>query len=146
MLVNGLTVPNLVIEAMDTGLWKLPTDPEILRQTFSCLTDFRDSMLFEKDDLEFQNHMLLNNEPFWSLGYGILETSAIEYMLVRKECLFIGFFGGHDGPLAIDYRNGRRRVVYLTANDTLKWKVAFGDIDDFVAFLSEQTAKPFTNL
>jgi hypothetical protein len=145
MLVNGLTVPNLIIEAMDTGLWKMPTDPQVLRQAFSCLTDFRDSMLFEKDELEFQNHGLLNNEPFWSLGYGILETSTIAYMLTRKECMFIGFFGSHDSPLAIDFRKGMRRVVYLTANDALKWEVAFGDTDDLVAFLREQNAQPFTN-
>lgn len=138
MNINGHELPKDVVSAMKGGLWSLPVEAAEMKEIFHGLTSFKFATLFSQDEMRAENQFLESefkeNSPA-EIGWAIAERSDRDDVLQRTDCILIGNFRMDDSPIALDLRKGCSRICYLSATDPARWKVAFEDVKDFIAWL-----------
>jgi SMI1-KNR4 cell-wall len=136
--VNGLTLPDLLIEILESGRWKAPED-KILLANFGIedVGDLEFLTLEEMESNTAQSKMLIEK------GYGDMmgltsknEMAPDGYLNVSQSVVIAATHG--DEALCLDYSNSENPKVVASCvlNNKMRWKTVAESFEKFVELLS----------
>ncbi|SRR5258706_15439178 len=139
--MNTLILPPLLIELMNTGRWKQPSDEKI-KQVIPFLQEPVDFLL-DIDSIQRESTGILADIPKMSELFHVYRGSKISARelpwLDVDKALFIAVnrIAGADIAIALDYRTGLEdlRVVasdWWSGDPTHYWKEAENRFSDFI--------------
>ncbi len=143
MRVDGLLIPDLLIEALDAGKWPR-TANEALKQNLRSLVPEERVRQMAPDE----SHIYLYPPPFHTVARTVTGSGADFYarfgaldQLVPEAAVEIADFGlGSDAPILLDYRDGPTdpcviRLSWPGDGRPNRWVVMAPDFRSFVEVL-----------
>lgn len=135
MQINGLKLPDALTRAIESGIWKMPVDRELVQRVFP-LERLVEPQLHAAASLELENAHWRDETMASFIGKtgGTVTPGDID----RAQSVIIGDLGP-DLPIALDYRSSPERpsVVYLFQDGpwTVRWATAAPDIESLILAL-----------
>ncbi|VTR96267.1 Putative integron gene cassette protein OS=uncultured bacterium GN=ORF1 PE=4 SV=1 [Gemmata massiliana] len=143
MIVGGLAIPALLLEALETGRWPRTAD-EVNRQNLKSLVPEERIQALAPGE----SSICLYPPPFATVAMSLVGEGANFYyrfgaldQLVPEAAIDIGDFGlGSDAPIFLDYRESPNnpRVIRLCWSEggrSNTWKVMAPDFPSFMKAL-----------
>jgi hypothetical protein len=131
-VINGHPLPAALVEAIGSGRWQLPEDPERLVAVFAHQPDH--PSFYDLEQMRFENAAWL--EETYEGYFGAPDPQRPPGDLHPDDSVLIGDLGP-DLPFALDYRTAPvPRIVFLTDEDeNSRWVQVAASIDDLIASL-----------
>lgn len=127
--IAGLPLPRELVEAIQAGKWRAPTDPQFYIDTFGELPDC--PLFYDLDEMSRQNGSWQSSSAEEEFGYPVEGRSAgidpARSVLIGDLC--------PDMPIALDYRNSEKSpgVLYRTHRDIIVWVRIADSVSEFLA-------------
>ena len=151
MEINGLPLPQHLINLISQGLWKCPTDTKALRQlTGSKSSSDFDFLGFEMMKSENKTDRLVE-DPKLAKIYGLASSARSgkeitdTNLLDVDKAVFIAL-NWDEEAICLDYRSGREKPRIISAclegRQSANWKIISPDIESFTAAIGLETGVP----
>jgi hypothetical protein len=126
--IAGLPLPRELVEVIQAGRWRPPTDPRVYIDTFGELPDC--PLFYDLDEMSRQNRSWQSSSAEEEFGYPVEGRSVgidpARSVLIGDLC--------PDMPIALDFRDSETNpsVLYQTCKGIIVWVRIAGSVSELL--------------